>query len=348
MKKQSRLNDDSEEDNHGVLLISGVACALVPVLKEFECWLTRRHIPLQVVELDRKSRVRFVAKSLIEVIRGRRRTVIFANPQALVILRITQCLPIRMRRVIYWAFESNSTAPFFSPVWAGIYAEKLIRRDEVDLIIPLEERRAGLSAGYRSVRVFENVAAGGREYIPRKLSQDERIELVLFGGLRPSHTYAIEFIELVEANPDLFALTLIGDHSVLQGFDASRGEVEILDRMSHDDLIGTLRMRFHYSIIGYKPVSFNYRFCAPNKLFESYSLSLPVLANSENPTLSRLVRDCGVVSDFSSLDPVELHNWLRIGYAEKQESAFLAYRNTYNFDARAEAVFSFLESPPNN
>ena len=112
--------------------------------------------------------------------------------------------------------------------------------------------------------------------------------------------------------------------------------------MSHDDLISALRTRFHYSIVGYKPISFNYRFCAPNKLFESYSLSLPVLASSENPTLSRLVGDCGVVSDFSSLNAADLYERLQNGYIKKQESAFSAYIEKFNFDVRAEAVFSSL------
>lgn len=344
MNTEDELNKSTSGNDCGVLIISGVARASVPVLVELERWLESRHIPLQIVELDRMSRVRFVVKSAIAVFKKRRQPVIFANPQSLVVLRILQSLPLRIHRAFYWAFESNSTAPVLSPVWAGIYAEKLIRRNEVDLIIPLEERRDGLSKGYRSVKVFENLAAAGREFISRKLSPEQRIELVLFGSLRPSHTYAIEFISLVAANPDLFKLTLIGDDRVLQGVNITTDNVTILGRMSHGKLISTLTKQFHYSIVGYKPVSFNYRFCAPNKLFESYSLSLPVLANSENPTLSRLTGACGVVSDFSSLDAVELHDRLRIGYSRKQKSAFSAYKNYYNFDARAEEVFSFLRA----
>lgn len=333
------MNDSSAKRNRGVLLITGVSPKLVPVLQQLELWLKRNNTPMQIVELTERSRIRFIMKSVVTITGNRNRTVIFANPQALVVLRIMQCLPLRIHRIIYWAFESSTSAPLFSPVWAGIVAERIIRHKAVDLIIPLEERRAALSADYRSVRVFENVAETGREYIARNILESGAIHLVLYGQLDATYTYVQEFIDLASAHPQLYTLTLIGDLHISKGRDITASNITCKRRMAHSDLIEYLKGDFHYSVVGYKPITFNYRFCAPNKLLESYSVSLPVLANTENPSLARLVVDCGVMRDFSSINAEELHAALRENYLFRQKAAHFSYSTQYNFDAKAESTF---------
>ena len=327
-------------NDRGVLLICGVAFRTVPMLEQLERWLADKRVPVTIVQLEHKNRMRFIAKSILACIKNRGSTVILVNPQALVVLLLVQCIPFQKHQWIYWAFESSNTAPPWSPVWAGIWAEKLIRRDKVDLIVPLAERSEGMSPGYRNTYVFENVAGDGRAYIPRSIAAGKPIRLVIYGGLRPSHTYVLEFIEMVKANPQYFELTLIGDFDALADCSIAAKNIICHARLSHEDLIDTLKKSFHYSIVGYKPVSFNHRYCAPNKLFESYSLSLPVLANRGNPTLRRLVAECGVLADFDSLRAVELYSNLQRNYPRKVEASYLAYKDTYNFEARAESVLS--------
>lgn len=320
------------------VVVCGVRIDSIPVLVNFISWTRSRGDSVELLEHKGRYGLLFVLKAVVLAIKHRHSFIIFANTQAAFPLRLLQCLPIRIKKTVYWAFESTLNASKWSPVWLGIWAERLLRHKDVDLIIPIEERRQFFSTNYRSVSVVENVPLLGRGLIERNLRQGERIKLVIYGGLSARLTYTIEVLNLVRNWPLLYELTLIGD---VNGFDVKNYECEnitFLGRLPHRKLLEILAQNFHYSLVGYKPVMFNYKYCAPNKLYESFSFSLPVIGSVENPTITQVLEDWngGLLVDFSKLEGNWLYQELVHDYKNKSFCAYSAFINRFNFDCVAD------------
>lgn len=325
------------------LLISGVRINSVPVLVDFISWVHSRDDSVKVLEHKGRYGLLFVIKAILQSIQYRHCIHIFANTQAALPLRLIQCLPIKINNIVYWAIESTSYANTFSPVWLGIWSEKILRHKEVDLVVPIEERRNFFSLNYNSVYVIENVPLLGRRFIKRDLNPCERIKLVVYGGLSSETTYVLEILDLVSRWPKLYELTLIGNLSGVDTTTYERENIKFLGRVSHDRLIDLLSLDFHFSIVGYKPISFNYEYCAPNKLFESFSLSLPVIGNVLNPTIHRVLKEWhgGIVANFNSLDGEWLYTQLVNDYHKCNINAYNAHINRYNLNQILDHTICF-------
>lgn len=325
------------------LVISGVSVSGIPVLSNFIAWAKARGNVVKVLEYSGGSRVVFVARALVMAFRLRKDTVVFCNTQSAVVLRMLQLARVKLANAVYWAFESVTGAKPWSPIWLGTLAERSLGVSDVRLVVPIEERRAFFSPNFRSVDVFENVPLRGIPFVPREIRAGERVRLVFYGGLSPKITYATEFLLLARSFPSLYELTLIGDHSCIDVERWGAENINFVGRLSHEGLIRCLREGFHYSLVGYRPVLFNYKYCAPNKLFESFSLSLPVIGNIGNPTIARILEQetGGVLADFEGMDGERLYGELVDGYRDRVLAAYSAYSDRYNFDSIAGRVTCF-------
>lgn len=316
------------------LLICGVPIANVPVLSHFIDWIRNRGGIVECLDYKGKNAIAFLVRAVRLCLRYRQNTVVFANVQSAFVLRLVQFLPLRMENPIYWAFESAGYTGRLSPVVLGIFSEKILRHRDVSLIIPIEERAPFFAGEYRRVEVVENTALAGEPFIKRTISKGERIKLVFYGGLSPHLTYVTEILDLVRRFPAFFELSLFGS---VTGKEVERWEsenIKFLGRKAHHELIEALRNDFHFSVIGYKPIDFNHEYCAPNKLFESFGLSLPVLGNMRNPTIRRIISEWGggLLADFGDLVGDALFHALSEDYQMKNKQAYQAYTKRFNFN----------------
>lgn len=139
--------------------------------------------------------------------------------------------------------------------------------------------------------------------------------------------------------PDDFKILLLGGNRA--DFDKFLGEYSIDDKnfvfigsVNYRDLDKFWR-RGVASIVMYLPTYINNRLCAPNRLYISVKLGLPVIVNKDNPVLSAFIRnyECGFyidditsTSDFNALLQVDTY----------------AFVESYN-QLRQEQIDSFVE-----
>lgn len=326
----------NREVARGIAIISGAQLEGTPVVRAFRDYWQTRSVEVTVVEYAAK-RGEFLGNA-VKTIRhcGKDVILIFVNPQSLPVLLLAQLFK-RKNPKFYWALESYQPVETKGPLRMTVLLEKLISERNTGLIVPIEERRPFYADRFARSLVIENVPRKGLNFIKRSLGAGERIALVHYGSLRASDTYVEEFCELVSAHPRLFTLDLIGEipRSVLS---KERENIQCIARLKHDELIARLRRKYHYSLVGYRPTNYNNTYCAPNKLFESMSLSLPVLGNSRNPPLVRVLSETGggELVDFERLDAETLLAQLAHNYAKKNVCAFRAYSQQYNFESVIE------------
>lgn len=325
-----------------LLLVSGVPVERTPVLGAFiDCAQALGH-RAKLLEY-RGGRLRYAVASLLAaLVQPRGSLLVFTGLQSLPALVVASRL-MPQSQLCYWALESYVPGDAASLAVRLSRLEDFVAHRRVNLILPIEERAARHRRhAYARVSVLPNVPRSGRRFVPRTLRRGETVRLVHYGSMDPAKTYIDELIDRVAAVDNL-ELTTIGTYD---GTRPAHDRVRHLGPMRHADLLAALGSGFHYAVVGYKPLNFNWTFCAPNKFYESLSCSLPVVANSLNPTLRRLVGEtgagiCGTFDDLSWLNADLLCN----DYAARNGAAHAAYCATFNFEtALAASGLSLCQS----
>ena len=316
------------------IVISGVSAAHTPVVKYAIQELSMRYTCI-VITYTHKKIFSFIYHSLKVIFTTKNiGLTLFIQGQSLPLLFILQYFT---NQKYYWALESYKFKMFNSSLAIKtLYFERLIKWNDVSLIVPSKERLRYFSAyKYKRTFIVENTPLVGSEYRERVIHKGEKLKFVIYGSLDNKNIYIQEFLTIAKLYTDRMELHLIG-----WGFQY-QNEIQEIDNVfyhgtkTHSELTKILE-RFHVSVIGYRPITFNNKYCAPNKLFECFSLSLPVLANSNNPTLQSIMAEekYGRLYDFSQIQ--DGFEKIIDDFASKLawfgNNCFKAYNSKYNFE----------------
>jgi hypothetical protein len=319
------------------ILISGVPVSRTPIVSAFKEYLECSFAwDVQLVELGR-HRSAFILSSL--------RSVFASRPDQILVFFGLQTLPVLAwashaygnARLVYWALESYSHHDGRSLALQMARFETLVSWNRVDLVIPVEERRSFYCRKYRSVSVVPNVPRLGRSKVHRAPpSESEPVRMVMFGALDRSRTFVSEVARWSSRMAGEVLVDFIGEPIPAGDIMDRVGSSRFRGSLPHGELVQELQSgKYHYSIVGYKCVDFNSKFCAPNKLFESFSLSLPSVCHRGNPTLWRLIRSTGGgrLLDLGNLEDVSTTQSLRANYEDLPGAAYSAYTGNLNLEA---------------
>ncbi|HUW91577.1 MAG TPA: hypothetical protein VMV74_00315 [Bacteroidales bacterium] len=286
-----------------IIFISGVKFETTPVLKysknEFE-----QNYDCQQIEYTHKQTLKFLLKGFKIILKTKRKAAIFfIGPQSLPLLFFFQIF--YRNKLYYWALESLKFRLFNSPaVVKTLFLEYLISWGKINLLIPTVERLNFYgNKKFREVFIVSNSPPSGINFKKREISQSSKVQLVMYGRLDNQDIYLDEFIRFASAYGSYVDLHLIGWDFKYDERIKGVSNIFYHGFMDHDTLVWMLS-QFQYSIIGYRPVDYNNTYCAPNKLYEAFSMSLPVIVNSKNPPLKRIIEEnaCGITWDFDCLD----------------------------------------------
>lgn len=311
-----------------VIVFSGVSLDHTPVVKEF-LEHSKSLYKIKSIEYIHKKRMYFILKALSTSIINIRAKMIFIGIQCYPLMSIISWLK---KEIIYWSLEAYSGNEDKSLAAKLNTLKKYINWKRTRIIIPIEERKEFYTKfKYKSLSIFPNTPRKGIPFTRRQIDRKE-IKFVFYGNLDDNYVYISNWIKFIKNNYN-YKLTLIG-----RNFDYSDEIKRIknltyLGILEHNSLLKELKLQ-NFSIVGYKPINLNNKFCAPNKLFESYSLSLPVIVNKNNPTLKRIVENYGggIIIDFSNI-PSDLLSEIKVDeYYKMNENAYKIYQNTFNFD----------------
>jgi hypothetical protein len=316
-----------------ILFISAVNRNQTPVIESMISHLENNH-KIVFIEYVHHKILAFIKYSLINILVCKNiEAIFFVGIQSLPILFLTQFLKIRK---FYWSLESYDLKLINSSlVQKTLIFEYLIKWSRINLIIPSKYRLSHHNKKrYKKIFIIENAPRLGNQFKLRKLSSD-RIRFVMYGRLNNEDIYLSEFIRIIAHYKDLAELHLIGWDFQLFDQIMPFSNIHYHGSKNHSDLVSTLE-QYDISIIGYRPYKFNNKFCAPNKLYEAFSLSLPVILNSLNPPLYEEFSNntCGYLVDFSELDEVfenTVHK-IRSNYVSLNYNCFQTYIEKYNFE----------------
>lgn len=142
------------------------------------------------------------------------------------------------------------------------------------------------SMSLEHVTVFPNYPS--RKWIRplENFKNKEVLKIIYVGyGLNPKGNYIDEFLEMllntnVKINLDLYLLNSDDISDKLKNFSSNNVSVKIKKAISYADLPNILK-NYHTGLILYKPTSKNWKYNAPNKLFEYLTFKLNVIYPSE-------------------------------------------------------------------
>lgn len=324
---------------HKTLIFSGVPIDRTPVVKyTLEKFATDK-ITYEVTELE-GNRFSFVIKSIIKLVFSKPKNCIFIGLQTLPILFVSQIFSCNK---INWFLESYSKNENNSLVLRMLWFEEFINWKKIAVVFPIKERIIPYKNKiFSDIIIYPNASKSGKVFINRSINGAKIIKLVFYGALDPDKVYLTEYINFVKDNDNL-SLDIYGLN--FQENISKYKNIKFHGLLRHDELITKLK-DFHYSIIGYKPTNFNTKYCAPNKLFEALSMSLPVLLNSNNPTLVNFpqVKLIGYVLDFSNLG--EESNSILLDsdrYQSLNKSTYNLYENKYNLNSFYKQFINILK-----
>ncbi|MFA5973316.1 MAG: hypothetical protein WC780_13280 [Lentimicrobiaceae bacterium] len=316
-----------------IVFISAVTKEKTPVLENMISSLQSEFKCLLVI-YKHKEIFSFIKSSLSYILKTKsKKALFFVGIQSLPILFLTQFLN---NEKYYWALENYKFKLFNSSLSQKIlFFEYLICWRKITLIVPSKYRAAFYnSKQYKNTIIIENTQPLGKKFKNRILD-NKKVKFVMYGRLSNDDIYLEEFIRIVGKFQYLAELHLIGWDFLLSDLISPYNNIFYHGSIEHSSLISFLD-EFDVSIIGYRPYKFNNKYCAPNKLYEAFSISLPVLANTLNPPLFDIISTykCGVLTDFSNLDEhfEIIINELRQNYDYYKSSCYKAYVEKYNFD----------------
>jgi hypothetical protein len=271
--------------------------------------------------------------------------IFFIGIQSLPLLCLVQFLRVKK---YYWALENYSFRLFNSTLSQKTLAfEYFIKWKNIFLIFPSEHRARILK--YRNFKksfIIENTSFAGNSFSPRSLNHGA-LKLVMYGRLNDADIYLNELIKACGKHSEHVELHLIGWDFLFSDEIKKYPNIFYHGKLGHSDLLLKLA-EMDASVIGYRPYKLNNKYCAPNKLYESLSLSLPVIVNSLNPPLDELVRmyKVGVSVDFSRIDSLftGLTEELKSSYPSFNRLAFEAYSKQFHFENYASNVINSISS----
>lgn len=314
---------------YDIVIISGVSIDRTPVVKSFIDHYSNKNIV--TLEYQHKKRLSFLLNGLRLIKQYRHGRIFFVGIQSLPIIFIAQ---IFLEKFFYWELESYSISDNNSLVIKMLYFQSLINWSKVNLILPDETRWNNRDE--RTVKrklIIPNVPLSGKLFQQRTLNENDKINLIFYGNLDNNYVYVKEWIDFAKKNSNVF-LSLIGwnfDKRLLKGLP---NNIDYKPQITHDELLAMLN-NYHFSIVGYRPIDFNHKYCAPNKLYEAFSFSIPVIANIKNPTLSSLINETGtgILIDFDSdiCSQFNIDN-IKSNYNKYSLNAFNVYINKFNFE----------------
>lgn len=323
-KKKSNQKKD-------IVIISGVSIDRTPVIKSFINHYS--YMNIVTLEYKHKRRLSFLLNGFRLIMKYKHGQIFFIGIQSLPIIFLTQ---IFLRKYFYWELETYYISDNKSLVNKMLFFKKLINWTKVNLILPDMLRWDKKDDRTISKKlIIPNVPLTGRIFQRRTLNDKDKINLILYGNLDNNYVYINEWIEFAETEANVF-LTLIGHNINQKILESLPINVKYKPQVSHNELLSILKDKvYHFSIVGYRPTDFNHTYCVPNKLYESFSFSLPVIINQCNPTLVNILNetDAGLQINFeeeiaSQLDLEIIFN----NYDKWVLNAFNAYSTKYNFE----------------
>jgi len=280
-----------------ILFISGVSIDKTPVVKYSIKKIYKLNYDIRVIEF-KNSRIKFTLLSLFKVISFRPNIVFFIGLQTLPLLLILQWLPIKK---FNWFLESYTKKDNTSFAIRLLKLEKYIRWNTIIGIFPTKERIIPYNKfSFKQILILPNATGLGQIFKPRRISKHEPVKICFYGALDENKVYLREFIKFSKEFPDIH-LDLYGNNMMIDV--SNEDNINYKGSLPHKELLMVLN-QYHFSVIGYKPINFNTKYCAPNKLYEALSLSLPVIVNKNNPTLANFpnINSFGIIADFDNLD----------------------------------------------
>jgi hypothetical protein len=313
-----------------ILFITGVPIDKTPVVKyaiehfrksDFEC----------IVKEYNSNPIIFIISSLYLMFFKSHKKVFFVGLQTLPILFLSSFLNIEK---FFWFLESYYGNENKSFVLKLTKLEKIINWHKVKAIFPIKERSTPYASyPFKDVLILPNAARSGNLFTKRIIKENDKIKLVFYGALNESKVFIAEFISFC-INKKEIHLDIIGSSNQIKRLVKDIPNITYIESLPHAELIKKLS-EYHYSIIGYKPINFNAEYCAPNKLYEALSLSLPSIINIGNPSLVNIdnIQRVGILYDFNKLDK-DLLDLLKsdIEYHKFNKQSYQMYCNFYNLD----------------
>lgn len=330
---------------NNIIFISGVKLETTPVLAYAKTTLNENYNSI-VITYNHKRILQFIWASLKVIINTKNvKSIFFIGPQTLPILLI--CQFFIKYRIYFWALESFKFKFIKSSlIEKALLLEYLIYWGKITLIVPSMERLNFYKKDkYYKYFIVENTPPLGISFNPKILNVDGKIKLVMYGRLDDTDIYLKEFIEFAQKYDSAIELNLIGwdfkDNSTI----ANNRNIIFHGFCDHSQLLFLLN-DFHFSIIGYRPFNYNNRFCAPNKLYEAFSLSLPVIVNNLNPPLESIVNrnKAGIIWNFSNLNEdfyTELIESYNI-YEKLVKNSYNSYTCNFNFNMKFSQILEDL------
>ncbi len=314
-----------------LIVFSGVPIDGTPVVGELihACRTSGTHVAVEEYE---SARFRFLCEGAKRLRSGD--ALLFIGSQSLPLLLLAQTVVSRDIELLYWSLEAYRPSDDSSLALKLLYLELGIRWKNVRLIVPIEERLPFYTREYKSVHVLWNVPRTGRARRWNRGVNGRPIRLILYGCLNDQHVYLRETIEMVLRRKSALDLLLVGNLADEYAASLKSRNIHWLPRVPHHQLLELVRGEADLAVVGYRPTSFNTHQCAPNKLFESMSLSLPVLGSKTNPPIGRILEEtrAGLSVDLENTDVDHILEEVRSSYEEMAASAYEAYSRRYNFE----------------
>lgn len=319
---------------NNILFISGVTKEKTPVLKNLVTNF-KYSFNCKFVLYEDRNIFSFIKSSLYSIIKTKEKNAIFfIGFQSLPVLFLVQFLPIKK---YYWALENYKFKLFKSSlIQKTLLLEHFIWWKKINLIVPSKYR-----SGYYDLKKFKNIFIIENTpplgfHFKKRILNNEKVKFVMYGRLCDEDVYLSEFINTIKKFPNLAELHLIGWDFSNEEKIKQFSNIFFHGQKGHDELL-ILLDDFHISIIGYRPHSFNNKYCAPNKLYEALSLSMPIIANSLNPPLVDIINEekCGILTNFDKISTnfTVIINEIKNNYFEYNRNCFDAYTTKYHFDA---------------
>lgn len=324
---------------NNIIFISGVTKEKTPVLKNLISNFKNSFNCIFVLYED-KNIFSFIKSSLYSIYKTKeKQAIFFIGIQSLPVLFFVQFLPVK---IYYWALENYKFKLFKSSlIQKTLLLEYFIWWRKINLIVPSKYRSEYYNLKkFKNILIIENTPPLGFNFKKRNLN-NEKVKFVMYGRLCDEDVYLSEFINTIIEFPDLAELHLIGWDFSNEEKIKPFSNIFFHGQKEHEELLMLLE-DFHISIIGYRPHSFNNKYCAPNKLYEALSLSMPIIANSLNPPLVEIINEekCGLLTNFDeiSINFSEILNEVHKYYLEYNRNSFDAYITKYHFDANIEKI----------
>lgn len=257
------------------------------------------------------------------------------------------------KRMIYDAHELILPEPGKKP--AGRYkffvgAEQMLA-GKVECVVEANEERAEIFReqyhlnNVSHVLNISNVAYDGRR---KELVADGDVNLVYQGIITETRKLSF-FIECMRKLPERYKLFFVGSGDDVENYKklaedyGLQHRVILTGRFGNKEMLAFLE-RCHIGIISYPMGGLNNYYCAPNKIFEYASKSLPFLATGQ-PFFKKIEKQYGTGRTFEALDKASFVAGVEAvveNYAAMQDG-FTKLLRDYSFKTEQERMLRIIK-----